>query len=198
MGLNYGPIVVAREAGVGLRGASIATPGEHTTAYLLGRMFLPPSKLEETAVGEVPRAVRDGAVLAGIVIHEGQLNYAELGLTKLLGLGELWFAETGLPLPLGINVVRRELPDRQQRSLATALRASIDWADANREEAVRYARSFAPQVDAEQIVRFTQMYVNDLTRDMGSRGVAGLEAMYQRAVDAGHLQNTPPLDVLHV
>ncbi len=101
-------------------------------------------------------------------------------------------------MPLGINVVRRELPDSQQRALATALRASIDWADANREEAIEYARSFAPQVDRAQIDRFARMYVNDLTRDMGSRGAAGLEALYQRAVHAGHLQDVPPLDLIRV
>ena len=196
MGLNYGPIVVARSGEAEIRGAPVAIPGEHTTAYLLGRIFLPSFQPVEMAFADVLPAVRDGSVTAGIVIHEGQLNYADYGLTKQVDLGECWFASTGLPLPLGLNVVRRELGEPRQRALASALSASIAWADAHPEPALEYARSFAPEVDADLTAEFTRMYVTDLTRDMGSRGAAGLEALYRRAVESGLLNEVPRLDIL--
>lgn len=196
MGLNYGPIVVTVDGRTQLRRADIAIPGEHTTAFLLGRIFLPAFQPVEMVFDQVLPAVRDGSVQAGIVIHEGQLGYGEFGLAKQVDLGERWFADTGLPLPLGINVVRRNLPESVQQSLAVALRSSICWADANREQALTYARTFAPTVDAKTAEEFTRMYVNDLTLDMGTRGLAGLEALFQRAADAGCLADVPPLDVL--
>ena len=196
MGLNYGPIVVAQGAETDIRGAPVAIPGEHTTAYLLGRIFLPPFQPVEMAFADVLPAVRDGAVTAGIVIHEGQLSYADYGLIKQVDLGKRWFASTGVPLPLGLNVVRRGLGEPRQRALASALRASIAWADAHPEPALAYARSFAPEVDANLTAEFTRMYVTDLTRDMGSRGAAGLETLYRRAVQAGLLDALPPLDIL--
>jgi 1,4-dihydroxy-6-naphthoate synthase len=198
MGFNYGPIVVAQDAETDFRGAPVAIPGEHTTAYLLGRIFLPPFQPVEMAFADVLPAVRDGSVTAGIVIHEGQLSYADHGLIKQVDLGERWFAASGLPLPLGLNVVRRGLGEARQRALASALSASIAWADAHPEPALAYARSFAPEVDAELTAEFTRMYVNDLTRDMGSQGAAGLEALYRRATDGGLLDNVPLLDILRV
>ena len=198
MGLNYGPIVVAPSAETDFRGAPVAIPGEHTTAYLLGRIFLPPFQPVEMAFADVLPAVRDGSVTAGIVIHEGQLNYADYGLAKQVDLGERWFASTGLPLPLGLNVVRRGLGEAQQRALADALGASIAWADAHPEPALEYARSFAPEVAADLTAAFTHMYVNDLTRDMGTQGAAGLQALYRRAVQAGLLDEVPRLDILRV
>ena len=198
MGLNYGPIVVARNAETDIRDAQVAIPGEHTTAYLLGRIFMDPFQPVEMAFSEVLPAVRDGSVTAGIVIHEGQLNFAEYGLTKRVDLGERWFAATGLPLPLGLNVVRRGLGETRQRALAAGLSASIAWADAHPEPALAYARSFAPEVDADLTAEFTRMYVNDLTRDMGGQGAAGLEALYRRAVTAGLLDEVPPLDILRI
>lgn len=196
MGVNCGPIVVARQLGTNLQGATIAIPGEHTTAYLLGRIFLPAFAPVEMTFDQVLPAVLDGSVQAGIVIHEGQLSYADHGLIKRLDLGERWFALTGLPLPLGINVVRRDLQESQQRGLAVALRASIAWADAHRCEALAYARQFASDISADRTDQFTRMYVNDLTRDMGPRGRQGLERLYKQATAAGLLTQMPPLDVL--
>lgn len=196
MGLNYGPIVVARGADTDVRAAPVAIPGEHTTAYLLSRILLPPFQPVEMAFADVLPAVRDGSVTAGIVIHEGQLNYADYGLTKQVDLGERWFASTGLPLPLGLNVVRRGLGEGEQHALAAALSASIAWAEAHPEPALAYARSFAPEVDSDLTAAFTRMYVNDLTRDMGTPGAAGLEELYRRATDAGLLESVPPLDIL--
>ena len=117
-------------------------------------------------------------------------------MIKQVDLGERWFASTGLPLPLGLNVVRRGLGEARQRALASALSASIAWADAHPEPALAYARGFAPEVDAKLTAEFTRMYVNDLTRDMGTQGAAGLEALYRRAVRAGLLDALPTLDIL--
>ena len=113
MGLNYGPIVVARDAETDVRDARVAIPGQHTTAYLLGRIFLPAFEPVEMAFADVLPAVRDGSVAAGIVIHEGQLNYADYGVVKQVDLGERWFASTGLPLAA-----------RDQRGAAGAVRVT--------------------------------------------------------------------------
>ena len=198
MGLNYGPVVVARErlAAEQLRGVPVAIPGELTTAYLLARIYLPAFTPVFMAFDTVLDAVVEQRVTAAVVIHEGQLTYADHGLHKVLGLGERWFEDTGLPLPLGINVVSRGLDSAWQRGLAAALSASIAYAHENSPAALAHARRFARDIDAARIDAFTRMYVNDLTPDMGQRGVAGLRELFARAVAAGLLDEMPPLDVL--
>ncbi|MBM4436622.1 MAG: ABC transporter substrate-binding protein [Actinobacteria bacterium] len=198
MGVNYGPVVVARAPldPATLRGAPVAIPGERTTAYLVARLFLPPFQPVALRFDAVMDAVRSGAVQAAVVIHEGQLTYADRGLAKVLDLGERWHAATGLPLPLGLNAVRRDLPDAWQRALTAAVRASIAYAETHAREALDFARSFAPGLDAVRARAFTRMYVNDLTRDMGPLGVRALETLYARAHAAGLLPTRPPVDVL--
>ena len=147
MGLNYGPIVVARDAETDVRDARVAIPGQHTTAYLLGRIFLPAFEPIETGVC---RRVAGGAGRIGggrgSSFTRASSTTPDYGVIKQVDLGERWFASTGLPLPLGINVVRRGLSESRQRALAAALSASIAWADAHPEPALAYARTFAPEV----------------------------------------------------
>ena len=197
MGLDYGPIVVAREAAApaALRARPVAIPGEQTTAHLLARLYLPPFEPVPMAFDRVMEAVRAGEVEAAVVIHEGQLSYPDHGLVKLFDLGRAWFAETGLPLPLGINVVRRELSPEWRAALGRALWESIEYAEAHPEPALAYARRFARGMDAERSEAFTRMYVNELTLDMGESGVRALDTLYRRAHRAGLLAAPLPVDV---
>ncbi len=196
MGKGYGPIIVAKQPceEAALAAKVIAVPGLGTTAYLLLRLALGDPPVIVVAFDQIPRVVLDGQVDAGVLIHEGQITYAALGLVKVLDLGERWEAETGLPLPLGINVTRRDLGEERARQLSEALRASIRYAHANPEEAVNYALRYGRGIDAETCTRFVHMYVNDFTVTLGEEGRRALEALYRRAVNAGLLGAMPMID----
>ena len=166
IGSGYGPIVVARRtlSLTELREVEIVVPGRLTTAFLvlgmaLGRGFAQRALPFDQIIDEV----KSGAAEAGLLIHEGQLTYVDQGLVKVLDLGEWWLLETGLPLPLGVNVARRDVP--RLGDLSDVLRESIEAGLANRDEATRYALGFARELDSETADRFINMYVNELTRD---------------------------------
>ena len=182
MGENYGPVVVAPQplAPADLAGARIAVPGPHTTAFSLARMYLPEFQPVQIPFDQAFQAVHDGRAQAAVVIHEGQLTYAAAGFSKILDLGEAWFADTGLPLPLGINIVRRDLGDDWCHAIATALAASIDHARANPALALEHARAIGADLDEDITTRFTAMYVTHLTRNMGPQGHAALTTLYHR------------------
>ena len=188
LGLGYGPVVVAREklTHEQLRETEIVIPGTLTTAYLVLKMALG----EELRVRSLPfdailDEVSSGAADAGLVIHEGQLTYGDEGLEKCLDLGEWWLLETGLPLPLGVNVVRRDLGDARVRELSGVLRASIDAALENRSEALEYALAFGRGLDDSRGDRFVEMYVNELTRDYGDEGRQAVRELLSRAEAVG-------------
>jgi 1,4-dihydroxy-6-naphthoate synthase len=196
MGQGYGPIVVAREAipREHLHDRVIAIPGYGTTAYLLLRLAVGDPPVIVVAFDRIPRVVLEGQADAGLLIHEGQITYRALGLVKVLDLGELWTARTGLPLPLGVNVTRRDLGPDMAQTLSGALRASIRYAHAHPEEAVAYALRYGRGIDAETCRRFVDMYVNDYTVSLGEEGRRALERLYREAVDAGLLEVVPPID----
>jgi 1,4-dihydroxy-6-naphthoate synthase len=196
MGQGYGPIVVAREAipREHLHDRVIAIPGYGTTAYLLLRLAVGDPPVIVVAFDRIPRVVLEGQADAGLLIHEGQITYRALGLVKVLDLGELWTARTGLPLPLGVNVTRRDLGPDMAQTLSGALRASIRYAHAHPEEAVAYALRYGRGIDAETCRRFVDMYVNDYTVSLGEEGRRALERLYREAVDAGLLEAVPPID----
>ena len=198
MGLEYGPIVVARSdmAIESLRGRRVAVPGEHTTAFLLARLLLPPFVPVQLPFDHVMEPVAAGELDAALVIHEGQLTYVDAGLKKILDLGQLWHAQTGLPLPLGLDVVRRDLGDAWHAALASALRRSIDYALLESRPALEYALRFGRGIDAERGEKFARMYVNDLTVDMGASGESALRELYSRAHAAGLIPQIPPLDIV--
>ncbi|MBI2468223.1 MAG: ABC transporter substrate-binding protein [Candidatus Rokubacteria bacterium] len=198
MGKGYGPIVVARRRYTerALRGKAIAVPGFGTTAYLLLRLALGDPPVIVVAFDQIPRVVREGLAHAGVLIHEGQITYRAMGLVKVLDLGERWEKETGLPLPLGINVTRRDLGKELARRLSEALRASIRYAHAHVDEAVAYAMRYGRGIDAETCKRFVQMYVNDFTVTLGDEGRRALETLYRRAAEAELLPAMPPIDPL--
>jgi 1,4-dihydroxy-6-naphthoate synthase len=196
MGKGYGPILVAREPvpAEALAERVIAIPGHGTTAYLLLRLALGDPPVIVVAFDRIPGVVLEGQADLGLLIHEGQITHAALGLVKVLDLGELWTARTGLPLPLGINVTRRDLGPELAAQLSEALRASIRYAHAHPDEAVEYALRYGRGIDAETCTRFVHMYVNDYTVTLGLEGRQALERLYREAVEHGLLAAPPPLD----
>ena len=187
MGSGYGPIVVTREpvALDELGRLEIAVPGRMTTAFLVLRMALGEFRYREMPFDEILPAVRDGNADAGLLIHEGQLTYGEHGLVKALDLGEWWLLETGLPLPLGVNVARRDLGAGPLLELSAVLRDSIDVGLANRDEAMEYALRFGRGLDHQLADRFVGMYVNELTCDYGDEGRQAVEELLRRAEASG-------------
>ena len=196
MGENYGPVVVAPQAMTpsDLAGRRVAVPGRQTTAFCLARMYLPDFQPVQVPFDQAFDAVRDGRAEAAAVIHEGQITYADAGFSKVLDLGEAWFSDTGLPLPLGINIVRRDLGDAWCHAIAAALAASIDYARANPTLALQHARAIGGDLDEDVTARFTDMYVTDLTRNMGPRGQAALTTLYQRTPTP--TSHPVPLDIV--
>jgi 1,4-dihydroxy-6-naphthoate synthase len=201
VGRRYGPVVLAREnvTMADLAGKRIAVPGEHTTAYLLFRLYGPASFDAKIMDFEaIMGAVQDGSVDAGVVIHEGQLTWPESGLHRIADLGDLWMNDTGLPIPLGLDVIRRSLGDDSINAIARGLKESIVLARTHEEDAVDYAMRFGRGVDRETCRQFVRMYVNEDTVDMGDDGRRALETLYARAVERGLLDAAPDLDILWV
>jgi len=172
MGDNYGPIVVAREElPPSLDNVTVAIPGTLTTAFLALRLYRPDVAYTAMPFDQIQEAVVDGRVQAGLLIHEGQLTYADEGLRKVVDLGEWWAARTGgLPLPLGGNVIRRDLGPELIARLSRMLHDSIAYALEHRSEAVAYAMQFGRGLDQAKTDRFVGMYVNELTLQYGERG----------------------------
>ena len=184
MGKGYGPILVAREpiAEREIPRRVVAIPGSHTTASLLLRMYLPEEPpLIEVAFDKIPSAVLEGQADLGLLIHEGQITHSSMGLVKVLDLGERWQRETGLPLPLGVNVMRRDLGEPMHVAISRGLRDSIAWAHAHVDEALEYAMRYGRGIDKETCRRFVLMYVNDYTVTLGAEGRAALERLFTKA-----------------
>jgi 1,4-dihydroxy-6-naphthoate synthase len=199
MGKGYGPILVAREPldPREIPQKVVAIPGSHTTASLLLRLYLPEEPaLIEVAFDKIPQAVLEGQADLGLLIHEGQITHQSLGLVKVLDLGEVWQRDSGLPLPLGVNVMRRDLGEPMHRALSEGLRRSIAWAHANVDEALEYAMRYGRGIDKETCRRFVLMYVNDYTLRLGDDGRAALERLFSLAHSRGFLPAVPPLDAV--
>lgn len=195
MGQNYGPIVVAAHPMEPdeLREKTIAIPGTLTTAYLVLRLYQPTVQYTVLPFDHILEAVAQGSVQAGLLIHEGQLTYRDRGLHKVLDLGEWWQEQTGLPLPLGGNAIRRDLgPDLMGR-VARLVKASIQYALDHREEALTYAMGFARGMDAALTDRFVDMYVNRLTLDYGAQGKEAVARLLRMAYERELLPH--PVDI---
>jgi 1,4-dihydroxy-6-naphthoate synthase len=188
MGDNYGPMLITREPATiaDLKGRTIAIPGTLTTAYLTLQLLL--GKDVKTTVmpfDQILPAVASGQVDVGLIIHEGQLYYEAKGLHKVVDLGKWWQGETGLPLPLGGNVVRKDLGDDLIAEVARLLKASIQYALDHRQEALDYALRYARDLDPALADRFVGMYVNEWTVDYGPRGREAVRLLLTRAAEAG-------------
>ena len=188
MGDRYGPILVSKRPlpGGSLKGVKVGVPGRLTSAFLTLQLYDPSFDFEIIPFDQIQQAVADGRVDAGLLIHEGQLTYQEDGLAKVVDLGEWWFDRTGgLPLPLGGNVIRRDLGPALIPTVSKMLHDSIAYALSHRAEAVEYAKQFGRGLDQKNVDRFVGMYVNQLTLDYGPRGRAGLERFFGEAFERG-------------
>jgi len=196
MGLGYGPILVGRAPipVAELEHRVVASPGKHTTSALLLRLYVGDPPLIEVAFDKIPQAVLDGQADLGLLIHEGQITHQKMGLTKVLDLGESWQRDTSLPLPLGVNVMRRELGEDVHRAISQGLRDSIAWAHTNVDEALDYAMRYGRGIDKETCRRFVLMYVNNYTLSLGRDGRAAVERLFGMARDRGLITEIPALD----
>jgi 1,4-dihydroxy-6-naphthoate synthase len=198
MGEGYGPVVIAKTPMKKeyLKGKRVAIPGEKTTAALLAKIFLPPFAPVVRPFDRIFETVARGEAEAGVLIHEGQLTYEKEGFHKVEDFGERWEKETGLPLPLGLDVVRKDLGRDLAREINDALRESIEWAYDHEDEALTYALQFGRGLKRELGRRFVKMYVSELTRDMGERGEKALSELFSRAEAAGVVRKAPPLELI--
>ncbi len=187
MGDGYGPRLVAKQPieMAKLSGKRIAIPGMMTSAYLALRLYLPDFEPVVTPFDQIEQVVAKGEVDAGLLIHEGQLTYKDEGLHLIADTGKLWRDETGLPLPLGGNVIRKDIPDDIRRKISKHLRASIAYALDHRKSALDHAMQYARGLDRSKADEFVGMYVNDWTLDYGEKGRAAIRLFLKRGVEAG-------------
>ena len=187
MGDRYGPRLVARRpySAADVRGKRIAVPGALTTAYLALRLFEPDFEAVQTPFDQIEDAVTRGSVDLGLLIHEGQLTFADQGLHLVKDMGEWWYQETGLPLPLGGNVVRKDLGEHLIKTISRHLRDSIAYALQHRDEALTHAMQYARGLKRERADRFVGMYVNEWTLDYGERGRRAVRTLLERGAAAG-------------
>jgi 5,8-dihydroxy-2-naphthoate synthase len=196
MGEQYGPRIVAREPmdPADIRDRVVAVPGQLTSAHLALRLFEPNVDVRFVRFDEVMGNVRDGFADAGVIIHEGQLTYPEAGLHLVLDLGEWWWGQTGLPLPLGGNVARRALGDDTIARICGYMRESIQYALDHRSEALEYACRYAGDMRDEQVDEFVGMYVNQRTLDVGEGGRRSVREFLERGYRAGLIEQRPSVD----
>ena len=214
MGDGYGPIIIGRRrngetakrrnqgaavssppttdeaARESLAGKKIAVPGKMTSAFLALQLFIGEFDYVVVPFDQIFDAVGSGRADFGLVIHEGQLTYAKSGFQKLVDLGAWWKGRTGLPLPLGGNVVRKDIPKRVRHDLSEIIRESIDYGLAHRAEAVRHSLPYARDMDTKLAGKFIGMYVNEFTRDYGEAGRAAVRRFLTEAYDNGYI-NVP-------
>jgi 1,4-dihydroxy-6-naphthoate synthase len=165
-----------------------------TSAYLALQLYLGDFNHIVVPFDQIFEAVKSGRAAAGLIIHEGQLTYSQAGFTKVLDLGEWWKRETGLPLPLGGNVLRKDIAPAVQRDLLEIMRESIDFGLAHRAEAVRHSLPYARDMDAELAGKFIGMYVNDYTRDYGEDGRKAVREFLQTAYERGCIERRPVVE----
>jgi 1,4-dihydroxy-6-naphthoate synthase len=204
MGDGYGPLVVRKkEDGMSLddgqtkewlRDRVIAVPGRMTSAFLALQLYLGEFRHVVVPFDQIFAAVQNGTADAGLIIHEGQLTYAKVGMECLVDLGAWWKRETSLPLPLGGNVIRKDIPRAVQRDLIQILRESVDFALAHREPAVQHSLPYARDMDAELAEKFIGMYVNDFTRDYGETGREAIRRFLGDSRKAGYLPKSVELE----
>jgi 1,4-dihydroxy-6-naphthoate synthase len=196
VGEQYGPMIVATRplALEELKKLKVAVPGTLTTAYLALKLFSPGIETEVVAFDQIIPELIAGKYEAGLIIHEGQLTYESSGLCKILDLGKWWHEQTGLPLPLGGNAIRRSLGKELIATVTQALRDSIQYGLDHREEALAYAMQFARDLDPQKADRFVGMYVNERTLDYGADGREAVARLLQMGHQAGIIPNPPKVE----
>ena len=206
MGNGYGPIVIRKQTTRSARrstlnkngmqeatvkeflvGSKIAVPGKMTSAFLALQLFVGEFDYVVVPFDRIFDAAKAGRADAGLIIHEGQLTYAQSGFEKVVDLGESWKRETGLPLPLGGNVIRKDIPSAIRHDLSEIIRESIDYGLANRDEAVRNSLAYARGMSTKLTSKFIGMYVNEFTRDYGEVGRAAIRKFLTHARAKGYI-----------
>ena len=192
-GDGYGPIVVARKpvSVAELRDITILTPGENTSAHAALQLAVPGARTERKAFDKILPAVQKGEAEAGLLIHEGQITWSDAGVHKILDLGEWWKKETGLPLPLGVNAMRKDLGAGLGADVSALLEASIEVGLAMRSRALAYARQFGRGISEQDADTFVSMYVNDMTVDMGETGRRAIAEFAKRIGATTRIEMAP-------
>ncbi|HIA70207.1 TPA: ABC transporter substrate-binding protein [Candidatus Poribacteria bacterium] len=202
IGDRYGPIVVSTSPIDlhNLSGKRIAIPGTMTTAYLTLRLFEPDFIPEVVPFDQILDHVKQGKSDAGLIIHEGQLTYQSQGFHKVIDLGEWWYQETDLPLPLGANVIRRDLGPEKIKKITSLLRQSIQYSLSHRQEGLEYAMVYARDMESDSTLadRFVSMYVNDYTLDYGQKGRAGVHELLNRGYQSGVITSLADIDFVEL
>jgi len=209
MGDGYGPIFVRKRSASSVRPSTptddvgqrellrrgvVAVPGTMTSAFLASRIYLGEFKYIVVPFDKIFDAVRDGRADVGLIIHEGQLTYGRAGFEKVVDLGEWWKSETGLPLPLGGNVIRKDIPSAVRHDILEIIRESIDYGLAHRKDAIRHSMPYARDMDTVLAGEFIGMYVNDFTRDYGETGRAAIRKFLGDASRAGYVERKPEVE----
>jgi 1,4-dihydroxy-6-naphthoate synthase len=197
MGEGYGPVIVSKKYRTldELKGKRVATPGALTTATLLFTIFTEGLEHADIPFDQIMDRVKSGEFDAGLLIHEGQITYKEEGFNKILDFGELWLRMYNLPLPLGLDVVRKDLGEELARKLSMGLRQSIHYGYTHQSEAIPYALQYGRGLNEELGSRFVKMYVSELTIDMGENGRRALELLYRLGADRGVIPAVPMFDL---
>jgi len=197
MGEGYGPVIVSKtyRSLDELKGKTVATPGALTTATLLFKIFTEDIQQVDIPFDQIMERVSSGEFDAGLLIHEGQVTYQEQGFTKILDFGELWERLYGLPLPLGLDVVRKDLGEELARKLSQGLRQSIHYGYTHQSDAIPYALQYGRGIEVKLGERFVKMYVSELTIDMGENGQKALQLLYRLAEERGLIPTIPTLDM---
>lgn len=196
MGEGYGPVVISRKYKHldELKGKTVGTPGPLTTATLLFKIFTDEITNIDMPFDRIMAGIDDGRIDAGLLIHEGQITYQSLGYSKILDFGELWEKETpGLPLPLGLDVVRKDLGEELAGRLSNGLQQSIAYGYAHQDESMPYAMRWGRGIDRRRGEKFVKMYVSGLTIDMGDKGKRALEVLYEKANKKGLIAGVPEI-----
>jgi 1,4-dihydroxy-6-naphthoate synthase len=199
MGDGYGPVIISRRfKSIGeLEGKTVATPGRLTTATLLLGIFTNGIKNLDMPFDAIMEAVDKGTVDAGLIIHEGQITYQSLDYSRVLDFGELWEHETnGLPLPLGLDIVRKDLGEELGVKVSRGLKESIEYGYAHQDESIPYALQWGRGIDRKLGEKFVKMYVNDLTVDMGERGKSALAYLFRKAFEKKLIPQVPELHLV--
>ncbi|MBV8172784.1 MAG: ABC transporter substrate-binding protein [Candidatus Eremiobacteraeota bacterium] len=195
---EYGPMVVARSRASRetLSGATIAVPGLMTSAYLALRLCIGDFTPVVMPFDRIMRVVAAGEADYGLLIHEGQLTHEQQGLHSIVNLGTWWFEQTGLPLPLGVNAIRRALPDAVKRQASAELKASIEYGLAHRTDALAWALRYARGMETHTADTFVGMYVNQRTVDLGDEGRASIRLFLERGAEAGIVPHVSSIDFI--
>ena len=192
IGDRFGPLLVSKDQMTrdALAGKTVAIPGEMTTANLTMRLFQPDFRPEFVPFDKISEYVNDGRADAGLIIHEGLLTYARAGLCKVVDLGEWWYEVSGLPLPVGVYAIRRDIGEEKIHKIASLLKQSIRYALEHREQGLSYSMTYARDMEMELADQFVGMFVNDYTLDFGVKGRAGVKELLRRGYESGIISDS--------